>query len=251
MSRPDVWQRRISQLRSDRAAILFWRWPRSVAFYRDGACCVSAKEQTTIGTLEKCHNAGSRFGSITQTVGSNMFGHDIHIEVFTGSDCQGDKVEVNLSNKDPRCDATGANERFASFRIHGPPPKPTCDWRSPTNSDANVVTIDLYNDARCCDYSSHNRIGQTVCQDTPDGVIGLGIAAGNNWLKNGFLYMYADKSCQENFAYLPLTSGTNSMCLVSDGLTKSYLFAVPSGQYASSATDSPTAPGTSQPHRLS
>ncbi|KAK0122337.1 hypothetical protein ONS95_010578 [Cadophora gregata] len=192
----------------------------SLAFYRDGGCCVSRKTDITLGQLGSCHNAGERFGSVTQAVGANMFGRKIHLEVFTSSDCKGSKAEFDLTNSEPRCSASGSDEAFISFRIVGPPP-PVCGWRKPVNSNPNTVTIQMYDDSSCCDYNKQTVIGvEETCHNTPNGpkggILGFGIAPGSSWTKGGTLYYFSGKDCTGDQGYAILNSNFDGKCLPSD-----------------------------------
>jgi hypothetical protein len=66
--------------------------------------------------LNQCHNAANKFGSVTQHVGQGMFGRDIHIRTYTGTDCTGDSRQVDLTNSDS-CDLEAGNAHWASFEL--------------------------------------------------------------------------------------------------------------------------------------
>ncbi|KAL2786676.1 alginate lyase-domain-containing protein [Aspergillus keveii] len=135
----------------------------SLALYRDGDCCVFNGEDIDLGTLGSCHNANDKFGSITQAVGQNMFGKDIHVQLFEGADCSGAAKDYSLTNKDGWCSAGGVNEEFQSFMI-----KKQCDTHDVTYAGDFGVSLAFWQDGDCCTYNQEEiSVGRTGgCRNT-------------------------------------------------------------------------------------
>lgn len=84
-----------------------------VELFKENSCCTPV-ETAAIGNLDACHNADSPFQALKQAVGQNMFGRNIHIEVFPSRDCNGSGAKFSLSNKDV-CSA--GSQTYQSFRV--------------------------------------------------------------------------------------------------------------------------------------
>ena len=96
----------------------------SFSFYSDRTCC-AANIAILPGTLEDCHNSDKNFGSFTEAVGAKMFDRDIRVEAYQSPDCEGDLLNLFLSNKERRRNMTGKDAGYISYRFRAPPP-PVC-----------------------------------------------------------------------------------------------------------------------------
>lgn len=89
----------------------------TVKLYSDDSCC-NVLQTTSMGVLDECHNAAGSFYSLRQAVGQNMFGRNIHIASYTGTDCAGDASIEQLTNT-AECwlDGLGSSAALKSFKI--------------------------------------------------------------------------------------------------------------------------------------
>ncbi|KAL1844628.1 hypothetical protein VTK73DRAFT_2146 [Phialemonium thermophilum] len=60
--------------------------------WSDHGCCGPIVETITVHTLNVCHNTGSKFNSITQAVGKNLFGHNFHVYAYSGTGCSANQA---------------------------------------------------------------------------------------------------------------------------------------------------------------
>lgn len=129
----------------------------TLGLFSDGGCCTSVQTMS-MGVLDSCHNANQSFQGFSQSVGQTMFGRNIKLLTYAGSDCtNGTFNTYDLSNYGS---CFSSDNPWDSFKIASVAPTtttstqttatPTCSSTPPAIKDDNTVIIGLYSDADCC-----------------------------------------------------------------------------------------------------
>ncbi|KAJ0417534.1 alginate lyase-domain-containing protein [Aspergillus carlsbadensis] len=110
--------------------------------YSQFGCCDSI-ETIKVGNIGTCHDANKPFHSLSQAVGSDMFGWLYHIHPYAGTGCSGEAGDkISLSNN-KHCTQHGT--AWKSFRI-----SQDCRHITPDIASDTTVTLALYRDGNCC-----------------------------------------------------------------------------------------------------
>ncbi|KAK4446234.1 alginate lyase-domain-containing protein [Podospora aff. communis PSN243] len=162
-------------------------------------CCNTPAQTFRVGTLNSCHRPTNAFTAISQAVGANMFGRNIHISLYDDDACASEQqTTLSLSNQ-PRCYRDGGPWR--SFQIHegesegggssgdgGGPGSPGCDasLTLPNNDSDNTVGLAFYADGPCCRRFQAMKIGNfNVCRDITTDITGYTLRVGQNLFGRG------------------------------------------------------------------
>ena len=170
-------------------------------------------DSISLGNLNQCHNAANKFGSVTQHVGQGMFGCDIHIRTYTGTDCTGDSCQVDLTNSDS-CDLEAGNEHWASFELFqappsvpSAPPPPSAPQgpsgartQQPARGNADQIVLSLsasFAAPPCCDdFATYTISGLDGCFAFNQQFLGFTMSVGQNLFGLGLhLYIFSGNNC--------------------------------------------------------
>jgi hypothetical protein len=169
--------------------------------YSEFGCCNSI-ETIKIGNIGVCHDSNAPFHSLSQAVGSNMFGWLYHIHPYSGKGCTGDAGDqISLSNKK---ECTQHGTAWNSFKI-----SQDCKHVTPEISSDNTVTLALYRDGNCCvPVIEKYSLGNLDSCHTPDARFGsITQAVGKNMFdRRIYIQAYTGAGCTGDMRQVSLTN---------------------------------------------
>jgi hypothetical protein len=166
-----------------------------------GNCC-SSFETITIGKLDVCHKPKDNhtITGFSQRVGPNLFGRQIHIQMYTDDNCGSTNFGVAQLSNNPTCifgDTWNSFKIASSSDPGSPPPAPSCGLRPATNND-NTVTLSLFSDTGCCTPLVKSISIGTLneCHDAGAPFNAITEAVGQNMFgRKLHVYLYPDSGC--------------------------------------------------------
>ncbi len=138
--------------------------------------------------------------AFTQSVGTGMFGRDIHILFYTDASCTSTKsMSVDLTNH-PQC--FSGTQKWGSFKLSSPslqpskPDNPSCNGQ-PDNKDDNTVTLRLSSEGCTCGGFEDITLGKLdECHDANGPFQGFMQTVGQNLFGRSIhVLTYASKGC--------------------------------------------------------
>jgi hypothetical protein len=169
--------------------------------YSEFGCCNSI-ETIKIGNVGVCHDSNAPFHSLSQAVGSNMFGWLYHIHTYTGTGCTGEAGDALSLTNNKQCTQHGT--AWNSFKI-----SQDCKHITPAISSDNTVTLALYRDGSCCvPVVEKYTLGNLDSCHTPDARFGsITQAVGQNMFgRRIYIQAYTGAGCTGEMRQISLTN---------------------------------------------
>jgi hypothetical protein len=131
--------------------------------YIDASCCISTHNYT-MGNLGECKTPGGTFSSFKQDVGQNMFGRNVKVLLYDGTNYKGANVVKDLTNK-PQCSQdfnyqSLMIQQVSSSSSGSSSPSSSCapmPNKSASGGDDNTISLSLL--TGCCNSVETLKLG--------------------------------------------------------------------------------------------
>ncbi|KAB5533607.1 hypothetical protein GE09DRAFT_1227616 [Coniochaeta sp. 2T2.1] len=192
----------------------------TLSLHASSCCTDTAFATTTIGKLGVCHKAKKGFRGVTECVGTNPFGRDLHVWAFKDHACGGSSPMVIDLTNDAECYTSTDSQTYFSFAVvqglRGDRSTFTSCKPSPAAVKTdNTVTLKLFSDD-CCTETQTFSLGTLGTCHTPSAgsFTGLMQATGENMFGRGVkIWAYPDStSCAGDKRVDIAVSGNEEQC---------------------------------------
>jgi hypothetical protein len=199
-----------------------------------GDCCNQMPVETAhIGKTNVCKKADQPYHGLTQSVGKNLFGKNIHIRMYADESCSDPTwTQASLSNA-ANCYPSPQSQEFKSFMVFDDldTTSPAANSEPPDNkSNDNTATLTLYAGTQCAgNYVESIHIGTlNQCHPSDAEFSSLRMAVGQNLFgKSTHVELFTSINCSDS-PYPAINLSNDELCYFG-GTYKSFRISTNSG----------------------